>query len=202
VRIGILAVQGDAQEHEYSIKVAAKTLGISVDVVHVKKPRDLAELDGLIITGGESTAIAALASRNGLLDAIRDRIIGGLPVYGTCAGAILLAKRVRDATVGETRQRTLALMDIEVVRNAFGRQKDSFETELDVEGVGRVRAVFIRAPIIASVGPGVRVLAKVKHPAVGEAIAVAEQGHMLASIFHDELSDHKLHTYFLSRIRR
>ncbi len=146
MKVGVLALQGDVEEHEYAIRRAADELKINVDVVRVKKPEHLNGLNALVIPGGESTTIGSLASRNGLLDRLRDLIINGLPTLGTCAGAIFMAREVRDSVVGETGQPILGVMDIAVVRNAFGRQRDSFEVDVTIEGIGAVRAVFIRAP--------------------------------------------------------
>ncbi|GAB6947689.1 hypothetical protein JCM16161A_18190 [Vulcanisaeta sp. JCM 16161] len=148
VRVGILALQGDVEEHEYAIRRAAEELGINVDVIRVKRVEHLNGLGALVIPGGESTTIGSLARRNGLLDRLRESIINGLPTLGTCAGAIFMAKEVRDSVVGETGQPILGVMNIAVVRNAFGRQRDSFEMDLNIEGLGTVRAVFIRAPAI------------------------------------------------------
>jgi 5'-phosphate synthase pdxT subunit len=183
--IGVLALQGDFREH----CEALVRLGVAAPEVRV--PRDLAHLDGLIVPGGESTTIGKLMRTSGLLAPLRDLAQGGFPVWGTCAGMILLAKRL-DATGTPT----LQAMDIGVRRNAFGRQVDSFETGLSVAGVdgGPFRAVFIRAPIIQDVGSHVEVLARL---ADGTAVA-AREGRLLATAFHPELTpDCRLHRLFL-----
>lgn len=191
MKIGVLALQGDFQEHI----AALRRLG--VEAVEVRLPRNLEALDGLIIPGGESTTLGRLATDFGLINPLRE--FGRLrPIWGTCAGMIFLAK-----DVGRN-QPTLGLMDIAVDRNAFGRQVQSFETELNISalthGDGNERpfhAVFIRAPAIRSVGPGVEVLARLDN---GAAVA-ARQGHLLATAFHPELTgDDRFHRYFLELI--
>ncbi|MCC6021373.1 MAG: pyridoxal 5'-phosphate synthase glutaminase subunit PdxT [Thermoproteaceae archaeon] len=201
MRVGVLALQGDVEEHEWAFRKAAEELGVSVRVVRVKRAAELKGLDALAIPGGESTTIGLLAARAGLLDALRDAILGGLPTLGTCAGAILMAKDVRDAAVGETRQPLLGVMDIAVVRNAFGRQRESFEIDLNLEGVGTLRAVFIRAPAIVRVWGGARPLAVLKHAELGEIYAAAAQRHMIATAFHPELSTPLVHRHLLALAR-
>jgi len=185
LRIGVLALQGDFAEH------AAVLRRIGAEPVEVRLPADLAGLDGLIIPGGESTTISRLLAMYGLLEPVRQRAQSGLPVLGTCAGAIVMANKA----VGLTLE-NLHLMDIEVRRNAFGRQVDSFEVELPMPEVGTepVHAVFIRAPIIAAVGPDVQVLGKL---ADGTVVA-ARQDNLVAISFHPELTqDTRFHEYFL-----
>ena len=186
MKIGVLALQGDFAEHV----VMLGRLG--VETVEVRLPQQLAPLDGLIIPGGESTTIGKLATAYALMDPLREF---GLykPIWGTCAGAIFLSKDVRRD------QPLLGLMDITVERNAFGRQVDSFETDLDVPelDMGSIpfHAVFIRAPLIESVGPQVEVLSRLPD---GRIVA-ARQDHLLATSFHPELtSDTRFHEYFLS----
>lgn len=167
---------------------------LGAEGVPVKYVRDLEGLDGLILPGGESTTLGKLMAKHGLDAAIKERAEAGLPVYGTCAGLILLA---RDIPGSE--QPRLGLMDITVKRNAYGRQVDSFETDLDIPALGETpfRAVFIRAPYIEAVGPGVEVLAE--H---GGKIVAARQGRYLVSAFHPELTgDPRLHAYFLEMCR-
>ncbi len=182
LKIGVLALQGDFAEH------AAVLREIGAQPLEVRKAEQLADLHGLIIPGGESTTISRVARASGLFEPLR-QFVAHKPTWGTCAGAILLAKRI----TGEAAH--LAVMDITVTRNAFGRQIDSFSTDLTVEGFETpLRAVFIRAPIIESVGADVRVLARLPD---GQIVA-AQQGHLLATAFHPELtSDRRLHTYFL-----
>jgi 5'-phosphate synthase pdxT subunit len=161
----------------------------------VRTPEEVEASDALIIPGGESTTIGKLMARYGLLEAVKKHAASGKPLLGTCAGMILMAKRIEAAAKDQPR---LDLMDITVERNAFGRQVDSFETDIDFKGVnsGPVRAVFIRAPIIQSVGEGVDVLAVHE----GRIIA-ARQGNLLVLAFHPELTDDlRIHTYFLSMV--
>ncbi len=186
--IGVLAVQGDFAEHRSVLR------GLGVDVVEVRKPEHLAGLDGLIIPGGESTAISRVARAGGLLEPLR-QFVQETPTWGTCAGAIMLAKAIE----GEAPH--LSAMDIRIVRNAFGSQIDSFTADLDVAGLdgGPLHAVFIRAPIIASAGPGVDVLARLDD---GRIVA-ARQGRLLATSFHPELTpDSRMHAYFVEMIRQ
>jgi 5'-phosphate synthase pdxT subunit len=142
-------------------------------------------IDALIIPGGESTVMGSLSSVKGILPALRERISDGLPTLGTCAGMITLAKRVHDRVVGETGQSLIGTMDVTVERNSFGRQRESFETDLnlDLPGAGRFRGVFIRAPSVKSVGEGVKELAR-----LGDAVVAVQQGNMVGTAFHPELS--------------
>lgn len=193
--IGVLALQGDFAEHLQVLR------HLGVRGVEVRLPRDLEGLDGLIIPGGESTTIGKLATEYGLVDPVRQMVRRGQPVWGTCAGMILLARDIgRD-------QPLIGGMDIVVERNAFGRQVDSFEADLTVPALDEVaapeergqvfRAVFIRAPVIRSVGPGCEVLARLDD---GTIVAV-RQGSLLATAFHPELTpDHRFHRYFLNKL--
>ena len=174
LRIGVLALQGAVAEH---LRMAAR---IGAEGVPVKTRDDLAGVDGLILPGGESTAISRLIGENELAEDIR-RFAETRPVLGTCAGLILCARETGDGAKGP---QTLGLMDIVVERNGFGRQVDSFELSLDVQELGPIPAVFIRAPFIRSAGPGVRVMATVDGKAV-----MAEQGKVLVTAFHPELTD-------------
>jgi 5'-phosphate synthase pdxT subunit len=181
--VGVLALQGDFREHLTTLA----TLG--AEGIEIRTPEQLEAVDALIIPGGESTTIGKLAVRFGLMEPLRKRIEAGMPVYGTCAGMILLAREVTD---GE--QPLVGALDVVIERNAFGRQNDSFEEELAIDGLDApFRAVFIRAPWVAKVGEGVEVLASVDdHP------VVVRQGHILASAFHPELTgDHRLHQMML-----
>jgi len=188
MKIGVLALQGAFREHIEALRK------LGVEAVEVRLPEQLDGLDGLIIPGGESTAIGKLAVKYGLQEAIRRFAASGSPVYGSCAGMILLSNDVgRD-------QPLLDLMDVKVERNAFGRQLESFETDLAVPSLGAERfpAIFIRAPKIESVGEGVEVLAKLDD---GTPVA-ARQGNMLVTAFHPELSnDLRFHRYFLDMVR-
>lgn len=187
MKIGVLALQGAVAEHMRSVELAG------AQAVAVKQTAQLDELDGLILPGGESTTIGKLMRRYGFIEALRD-FASRKPLFGTCAGLILLATRLEG---GE--QPHLELMNMTVARNAFGRQRESFETELEVKGLDTpLRAVFIRAPLIKEVGPEVEVLATYK----GEIVA-ARQGNLLACSFHPELTDDcRLHGLFLDMARQ
>jgi 5'-phosphate synthase pdxT subunit len=193
VKIGVLGLQGDYLEHHQVLR------RLGVETVDVRLPQHLEGVDGLIIPGGESTTIGALAERYGLMDPLRRMAEAGKPIWGTCAGMIFLAK-----DVGRP-QPTLGLMDIQVQRNAFGRQIDSFEVDLEVPALARLgdprpfHAVFIRAPLIEAVGPGAEVLARLENGS----IVAAQQGHLLATAFHPELTeDVRFHQYFLEWVHQ
>jgi 5'-phosphate synthase pdxT subunit len=197
--IGVLALQGDVREHLVSLA--------ECDVIArpVRRPEELAEVDGIVLPGGESTTMSRLLETFELLEPLRKRLADGLPAYGSCAGMILLAGTVVD---GRPDQQQLAAVDMVVRRNAFGRQVDSFESELTVTGVdgGPVHAVFIRAPWVESVGDGVEVLARVPDiPASGAAagrIVAVRQGSVLATAFHPELTgDERVHRLFVETVR-
>ncbi len=188
--IGVLALQGDFREHREVLE------RLEIAAPEVRLPKDLEGLDGLIIPGGESTTIIRLMRTSDLLDPLRKLAGDGFPIWGTCAGMILLAKRLDDTGIP-----ALDAMDMAVRRNAFGRQVDSFEADLHVPVLGEplFRAVFIRAPIIEDVGPDVEVLARLPD---GVPVA-ARQGHLLATAFHPELtSDDRFHRYFLEQLAR
>jgi len=187
MKIGVLALQGDFEKHEAMLR------RIGVDSQQVRKPSDLESVDALIIPGGESTTIGKLMERYGLDVAIRERVAQGMPLYGTCAGMILMAR-----TIEGSDQPRLGVMDIAVLRNAFGSQRESFEADLPFEPFETpVRAVFIRAPIVTAVGNGVQVLSQFE-----DKIVAVQQGNLLATAFHPELTDDKrIHRYFLSFIR-
>jgi len=193
--IGVLALQGDVREH-----LAALT-AVGARARAVRRPEELAEVDGLVVPGGESTTMANLAVRFGMLEPLRAAVRSGLPAYGSCAGMIMLADTVLDAPAG---QPTIGGLDVTVRRNAFGRQVDSFETEVEVEGVpgGPVHAVFIRAPWVEEVGPDVEVLGRVVGgPADGKIVAV-RQGRLVATSFHPELTgDSRVHAMFVELVR-
>ncbi|MFT4230992.1 MAG: pyridoxal 5'-phosphate synthase glutaminase subunit PdxT [Microbacterium sp.] len=176
-RIGVLAIQGDVREH---VRVLT---GLGADVELVRRPFELASVDGLVIPGGESSVIDKLARAFGMQQPVRDAIASGMPVYGTCAGMILLADRIADGIEG---QESFGGLDVTVRRNAFGSQVDSFETDLDVPALGEppVHAVFIRAPLVEQVGDGVEVLARLQD---GRVVAV-QQGAVLATAFHPEVA--------------
>lgn len=186
--VGVLAVQGDVREHLAALELAGARTRT------VRRPAELADLDGLVVPGGESTTIDRLSRLFGLHEPLRARIADGLPVFGSCAGMIQLADRILD---GHAEQQTFGGIDMTVRRNAFGRQVDSFESDLHVEGVedeGRTfRAVFIRAPRVEDHGPGVEVLAR-----VDDAVVAVRQGNLLATSFHPEVTDdHRVHELFV-----
>ena len=191
-RVGVLALQGDFREHAH---VLAE---LGAHVVLVRRPEELASIDGLVIPGGESSVMDKLARMFGLARPLKVAIDGGLPVYGTCAGLIMLADTVLDAIAG---QESLGGLDVVVRRNAFGSQNQSFETDLDVPVLGDspVHAVFIRGPVVESVGAGATALAALDD---GRVVAV-EQGNLLGTSFHPEITgEHRFHEYFLEKVRR
>ena len=191
-RVGVLALQGDFREHLQVLRE------LGADAVPVRRPSELAEVAGLVIPGGESSVMDKLSRAVGLAEPLKQRIAAGMPVYGTCAGLIMLADTVRDAIAG---QQTFGGLDVVVRRNAFGNQNDSFETDLDIPELGEapVHAVFIRAPVIEEVGPAARALATLDD---GRVVAV-QQGALLGTAFHPEMTgDRRFHALFLDSIRR
>ncbi|MFI1225184.1 MULTISPECIES: pyridoxal 5'-phosphate synthase glutaminase subunit PdxT [unclassified Streptomyces] len=188
--IGVLALQGDVREHLIALA--------SADAVArpVRRPEELAEVDGLVIPGGESTTMSKLAVLFGMMEPLRERVRAGMPVYGTCAGMILLAEKILDPRSG---QETVGGIDMIVRRNAFGRQNESFEAAVEVDGVegGPVDGVFIRAPWVESVGAETEVIAE--H---GGHIVAVRQKNALATSFHPELTgDHRVHALFVDMVR-
>jgi pyridoxal 5'-phosphate synthase pdxT subunit len=194
-RIGVLALQGDVREHLAALREQG------VEAQPVRRPEELATVDGIVLPGGESTTIAKLAERFGLLEPLRAAVRDGLPAYGSCAGMILLADRILDAPPD---QETIGGLDVTVRRNAFGRQVDSFESEIALDGIdgGPMQAVFIRAPWVEKAGAGVDVLGRVVGgPADGKIVAV-RQGNVLATSFHPELTgDRRVHAMFVDLVR-
>jgi 5'-phosphate synthase pdxT subunit len=189
-RVGVLGLQGDFAEH---LRVLT---GIGADAIDVRRPEQLDDIDALIIPGGESTTIGKLAERYGIIPKLREKIGEGLPVWGTCAGAIFLAKDVPGHP-----HPILSVMDISVERNAFGRQQESFEADIDMKGItgGPYHAIFIRSPKITRTGVGVETLATLSDGTV----VAARQGRLLATSFHPELTpDERVHRYFLSLGRK
>lgn len=195
VHIGVLAVQGGVREHERVLD----RIGVSHKLV--RRPGDLTGIDGLILPGGESTAMSRLLELGGLLEPLREALAGGLPAYGTCAGMILLATEVLDTRPDA---RHLDALDITVRRNAFGRQVDSFESELAFTGIeDPVPAAFIRAPWVERTGTGVDVLATVPDGPAQGAIVAVQQRNVLASSFHPEVTgETRIHRYFMSLVER
>ena len=189
--IGVLALQGDFREH------LAVFAGLGVDAITVRRPEDLERVSGLVIPGGESSVMDKLSRLFGLAEPLKAAIASGLPVYGTCAGLIMLADTVLDSISG---QQSLGGFDVAVRRNAFGSQVDSFETDLEIPVLGDVpvHAVFIRAPVVESVGDGVDVLSRLDD---GRIVAV-RQGNLLGTSFHPEVTgETRFHEYFLDMVR-
>ncbi|MEB3103731.1 pyridoxal 5'-phosphate synthase glutaminase subunit PdxT [Ferviditalea candida] len=187
MNIGVLALQGAVAEHIRMLNKAG------AQGTAIKRVEQLEKIDGLIIPGGESTTIGKLMREYHFIEALRAFSAKKKPIFGTCAGLILIAKEI----VGQSEVH-LGLMDIKVQRNAFGRQRESFEADLDIKGIDKaVRGVFIRAPLIVEVGDGVKVLSTYR-----DQIVAARQGHLLASSFHPELTDdHRMHAYFIEMAR-
>jgi 5'-phosphate synthase pdxT subunit len=187
-RVGVLALQGDVREHSAALVTAG------VEPVFVRRPDELQGLDGIVIPGGESTTIGKLLVTFELLEPLRKAIAAGLPAYGSCAGMILLADRLLDGTADQV---SLGGIDMTVRRNAFGRQVDSFESVVEVDGIGEVEGVFIRAPWVEEVGPNASALAH--HDG---RIVVVRQGSLLATAFHPELTgDPRIHELFVSIVK-
>ena len=193
--IGVFALQGDVREH------LAVLTGLGAAAIGVRRPTELARCDGFVIPGGESTTMVKLARTFELFAPIRDRIAEGMPVFGTCAGMILLADRIEDGTAG---QETFGGLDITVRRNAFGRQVDSFEEDIDVVGLDDpVHAVFIRAPWVESAGEDVETLARVEDGTAGGRIVAVRQGPLMATSFHPEVGgDARIHAMFVDLVRK
>ncbi|GHJ61004.1 pyridoxal 5'-phosphate synthase subunit PdxT [Nocardioides sp. OK12] len=192
--IGVLALQGDVREH-----VAALEL-LGCATLRVRRPEELAACDALVLPGGESTTMARLARTFGLMEPLREAVAAGLPVLGTCAGMILLADRVDDGAEG---QETLGGIDMTVRRNAFGRQVASFEGPVEMAGLDEpVHGVFIRAPWVEEVGPGVEVLARVDHGEAAGRIVAVREGHLMATSFHPEVGgDSRVHQLLVDLVR-
>ncbi|MFC2619921.1 MAG: pyridoxal 5'-phosphate synthase glutaminase subunit PdxT [Pauljensenia sp.] len=195
VTIGVLALQGDVAEHARALENSGARVSL------VRRQDELARVDGLVIPGGESTTMSKLLVSFDLFDALGERIAAGMPVYGTCAGMIMLASTVLD---GRDDQRCFGALDMVVRRNAFGRQIDSYEEDLDVEGIeeGPFHAVFIRAPWVESVGGGVEVIARAGNRSDGPIVAV-RRGAVMATSFHPEVGgDDRMHGLFVDMVAR
>jgi len=191
MKVGVLALQGDVREHLSSL------IACGVEPISVRRSSEIDQIDALVLPGGESTTIAQLAEVFGIYDQLKSRINSGMPVYGSCAGMILLANEILDAKIG---QKTFGGLNITVRRNAFGRQVDSFESDIEFADGSKelVRAVFIRAPWVEKVGNGVEILAAVEN----HAVAVRSKT-LLATSFHPELTgDHRIHKYFIEEVAR
>lgn len=200
LNIGVLSIQGDVSENVSSTQDALKEFGEKGAVSTVKTPEQIAKVDGLIIPGGESTMIGQLSLVNGSLKKIKEKIEEGMPVLGICAGLILLSKDAKDRVVGEIDQPLLDLLDVQVERNSFGRQKDSFETEIAMDSINipKFNGIFIRAPSIIEIGEKVEIVSK-----FNEKIVAVKQDNMLGTAFHPELSsDISIHRYFVNMIKQ
>ena len=201
ISVGVLGIQGDIEENKTVAQEALIHSNVKGDVKFVRYAEEIEKIDGLILPGGESTVISSLATiQGGILHTIKRRIAEGMPVLGTCAGMIMLAKRAYDRVVGETRQQLLSNLDIVVERNAFGRQDDSFEAKLSIPILGKnnkfFKGVFIRAPIVIEVGAAVDIIAKFNNRIVG-----VRQGNVIGTSFHPELSgDDRIHRQFIKTV--
>jgi 5'-phosphate synthase pdxT subunit len=198
--IGVLALQGDVEENIKATTDALRELNLKGKVISVRYPDEILKVDGLIIPGGESTVMGLLLSiKNGLLDSITKVLQNRIPIMGTCAGMIVLAKKSYDKVVGNKKQLLLGALDIEIERNSFGRQYDSFESTLEISGIGNdFKGIFIRAPTVISTGSRVQILSKFD----GKIVAVQEE-NIIGTSFHPELSgDNRMHRLFIELITK
>jgi pyridoxal 5'-phosphate synthase pdxT subunit len=198
--IGVLALQGDVEENIKATTDALTEMNLKGKVISVRYPEEILKVDGLIIPGGESTVMGLLLSiKNGLLDSITKVLQDRLPIMGTCAGMIVLAKKSYDKVVGNKKQLLLGALDIEIERNSFGRQYDSFESNLEISGIGNdFKGIFIRAPSVISTGSRVQILSKFD----GKIVAV-QQENIIGTSFHPELSgDNRIHRLFIELITK
>ena len=196
LNFGVLSIQGDVLENILSTKAAIDALDIDGIVTSVRTPDEISKVDGLIIPGGESTAIGKLSLFNGTLKILKEKIEQGMPVLGICAGMILLSKTVNDKVVGKIDQPLLNIFDIKLERNSFGRQRESFESDISLNSIGipTFNGVFIRAPSISDVGSGVEILSK-----FNEKIIAVKKNNVIGVAFHPELTtDISLHKYFVN----
>ena len=196
MKIGVIAIQGNVAEHAHALKRALAERGDHGEIILIKHDGLVLDCDAIVLPGGESTTLARLIWKEGIATEIKDAVKSGAPVLGTCAGLVLLAKH-GDEEIAQTKQRLLDIMDIEVKRNAFGRQYDSFETSIDISGIGDgFPAIFIRAPAITRCGDGVSALAW-----IDDYVVAAQQGSALALAFHPEMvHDTRVHQYFIDMI--
>ena len=198
LNFGVLSIQGDVLENIISVKAAIDALGIDGTVTSVKTPDELSKVDGLVIPGGESTTIGQLSKFNGSLKILKEKIEQGIPVLGICAGMILLSKTAQDKVVGKIDQPLLNILDIKLERNSFGRQRESFESDISLNSIGipTFNGVFIRAPSISDVGSDVEILSK-----FNEKIIAVKKNNIIGVAFHPELtSDISLHKYFINLV--
>jgi len=196
--VGVLSIQGDVQENMLSAKSAIDELGLDGNVVDVRTPEEISQLDGLIIPGGESTTIGQLSLVNGSLKVLKEKIQSGMPVLGICAGMIMLSNTANDKIIGKTDQPLLDILDIKLERNSFGRQKQSFESDISMDSINipKFNGVFIRAPSVSDVGSDVEVLSK-----FNERIVAVKKGNVIGTAFHPELTeDTALHKYFINLV--
>ena len=196
--VGVLSIQGDVQENMLSAKSAIDELGLDGNVVDVRTPEEISQLDGLIIPGGESTTIGQLSLVNGSLKVLKEKIQSGMPVLGICAGMIMLSNTANDRIIGKTDQPLLDILDIKLERNSFGRQKQSFESDISLDSINipKFNGVFIRAPSVSEVGSDVEVLSK-----FNERIIAVKKGNVIGTAFHPELTeDTALHKYFINLV--
>jgi pyridoxal 5'-phosphate synthase pdxT subunit len=199
IKIGVLSIQGDIEENVQACKEALNETGTIGEVIEVKNYEEILDVDGLIIPGGESTVISTMMSLNqSNWEKLKQKISEGLPVLGTCAGMIILAKRVLDKTIGETQQKLLKSLDVTIERNAFGRQHESFETDLNIPIIGErpFKAVFIRGPIVKETGKDVQILSK-----YNDKIVAVQQNNIIGTSFHPELAeDNRFYSHFIRTI--
>ena len=198
ITIGVLAIQGDVAENILATKTALEQSNVSGQVIEVKTPEDVEKIDGLIIPGGESTMMGQLSLVNGSLKRIKEKISSGMPVFGICAGLILLSKNASDRIVGNMDQPLLDMIDATVERNSFGRQQESFEAKVNMEilGISEFNAVFIRAPSISQLGDDVEIVSK-----FNEKVVAVKKDNILGTAFHPELTqDVSLHKYFVNMV--
>lgn len=198
--VGVLALQGDVEENIKATTDALREMNLKGKVISVRYPDEILKVDGLIIPGGESTVMGLLLSiKNGLLDSITKVLQNRIPIMGTCAGMIVLAKKSYDKVVGNKKQLLLGALDIEIERNSFGRQYDSFESTIEISGIGNdFKGIFIRSPTVISTGSRVQILSKFD----GKIVAV-QQENIIGTSFHPELSgDNRLHRLFIELITK
>ncbi len=198
LNVGVLSIQGDVHENLLSTRAAFNELGIDGKVIDVKTPEEISQLDGLIIPGGESTTIGQLSLVNGSLKILKEKIENGMPVFGICAGMILLSKTASDHVVGKTDQPLLDILNIKLERNSFGRQHESFEAEVSMDSIDipKFNGVFIRAPSVSDVGSDIEVLSK-----FNERIVAVKKDNVICTSFHPELTeDISLHKYFVNLV--
>ncbi len=199
IKVGVLGIQGDIEENVLATAEALKKLNLRGTVESVRYSESIADLDGLILPGGESTVIGSLLSIQGkVFQTIEKKITEGMPVLGTCAGLIMLSKRTYDKVVGETKQKLFGMLDVVIERNAFGRQHESFEADLEIPVLGKepFRGIFIRSPIVNNIGESVTILTK-----LNDKIVAVKQNNIIGTSFHPELSsDRRLHELFIKDI--